>query len=116
ESVGQEVLTRFRHRVDALARAVMVREHEAVARNEGRRTAGDPRRGEAYAIEPRLVGMEVVALGPVCERRSVERPHLPGFEPGIFRSGRLLRGERRSGTDQQGDENEPKLTTHRFPQ
>src|SRR5690606_30021295 len=61
---------------DALARAVVVRQDEAVAGDEGRRAVRREAEGaETDAVEPRLVRREVVRLAEVIERRLIHGEH-----------------------------------------
>ncbi len=85
EAVGQEVLTRLGRGLDAGPGAVMIAHHQSVPRNERRGAAvAVTQRRELDMGHPAVAGGELVPLGPIVLRGNVERPHLPGFEAGIF--------------------------------
>ena len=83
EAVLHVVVLGARDVLDAAEAHVVVRDHEAVGRDEGARAAvHEAHRGEADPVEPLLRGLEAVPLLELLQRRVVVRPHaLVGERP-----------------------------------
>ncbi len=114
EAVAEQVLAFLVDTLDALAGAVVIGHHQALARHEGgRAVAGIAQCGEPGVIEPAGGGREAEALVPVVEWRDVELPHLAGFEAGVLaaRGGLLGRGWCGKG-EHERDERERRTELH----